>query len=118
MFFEFAKASDKIMPLNASGVVWIDLTHSGSNVTHGRSCAPVHAQSGFAYTMRVLLDRSVVEVFTQDGASALSDLLFLPRGEAIADVAFFVKSTAASVGDDHAVGLQAAVYSMGSAYSD
>ena len=115
--FEFAKSGDKILPLNTSGVVWIDLTRSGSNVTAGRSCAPVHAQSGLAYTMRVLLDRSVIEVFSQDGVSVLSDLLFLPRGEVIADVAFFVDSTATSVGDD-AVGLQAAVYSMGSAYSD
>ena len=90
------------------------MTSSGSNVSKGRTGAPVLTSSAagtrpasITYTMRILLDRSVIEVYSQDGAAVLASMVYAPASGG-SDIAFFAS------GID--VDLSARAYAMGSAY--
>ena len=118
--FDFARENQTIAPLNTHAVIWIDMTKSGSNVSKGRTCAPVmmgqpltKAGGGTrlastTFTVRVLLDRSVIEVYSQEGVAVLSSLVFPPTTGGGTDVVFF------AAGID--VELSARAYAMGTAF--
>ena len=93
---EFAQKGEVIPPYNSSAVVWVDLTRSGSNASKGRTQAPLDLFASTSkssndhrvgrgeqdmvatFPLRILVDRSVIEVYAQDGISVISSLMFPP----------------------------------------
>jgi beta-fructofuranosidase len=119
---QFAEAGALIPPYNSSAVVWIDMTRSGSNATNGRTqapldlaAAPTHDGIGQIVPMRtlplrILVDRSVIEVYAQDGVTVLSALMF-PPSTRNSGVELYAENMGCGVE------VTAQVFGMGSAYA-
>ncbi|QDV24371.1 glycoside hydrolase family 32 protein [Aureliella helgolandensis] len=71
------------------GVVYVDRTHSGNVDFHpgfaGRHAAPTRLQDG-TVTLRVVVDRSTIEVFINDGEAVISDRVFPTSQQAVLEV--------------------------------
>jgi sucrose-6-phosphate hydrolase SacC (GH32 family) len=120
----------QIPPYNVSAVVWVDMTQSGSNATKGRTQAPLDlaaavgsssSSSGVGllgeqedavarFPLRILVDRSVIEVYAQDGITVLSALMFPPSSRN-SGVELFAENMGCEVD------VTAQIFGMGSAYA-
>ena len=119
-----------IPPYNVSAVVWVDMTQSGSNATKGRTQAPLDLAAAVGsssslsgmkgllgeqedavarFPLRILVDRSVIEVYAQDGITVLSALMF-PTSSRNSGVELFAENMGCEVD------VTAQIFGMGSAY--
>ena len=120
-----------IPPYNVSAVVWVDMTQSGSNATKGRTQAPLDLAAAVGsssslsgmkgllgeqedavarFPLRILVDRSVIEVYAQDGVTVLSALMFPPSSRN-SGVELFAENMGCEVD------VTAQIFGMGSAYA-
>lgn len=121
----FAENGGLIPPYNSSAVVYVDMTQSGSNASKGVTQAPLELAAALSsnsdvgldnqevmaiFPLRILVDRSVIEVYAQDGIAVVSALMFAPSSRNSG-----VELYAENMGCE--VNVAAQVFGMGSAYA-